>query len=62
LIFRYDEPTNTAGDIDSINYHQEARNVHDEPAHPGGPIKTEVIERSSALRSPASTCRKRRIF
>jgi addiction module HigA family antidote len=26
------------------NYHQEARTAHEEPAHPGDLIKTEVIE------------------
>ena len=30
LIFRYDEETNTGGDIDMIDYHQQARNAHEE--------------------------------
>ena len=37
MIFRYDEPTNTASAIDLIDYHQEARNAHEEPAPSGRP-------------------------
>src|ERR1017187_6616974 len=37
LIFRYDEQTNTASDIDLIDYHQEARNAHEESAPSGRP-------------------------
>jgi len=44
LIFRYDEQTNTAGDIDLIDYHEEAEMPMKNPPHPGDLIKTEVIE------------------
>src|SRR5947209_18822299 len=37
LIFRYDEKTNTASDIDLIDYHWEARNAHEESAPSGRP-------------------------
>jgi len=44
LIFRYDEKTNTASDIDLIDYHWEAEMPMKNPPHPGDLIKTEVIE------------------
>ena len=44
LIFGYEEKTNTASDIDLIDYHQEVRNPMKNPPHPGDLIKTEVVE------------------
>ena len=35
LFFRYDEGANTAGDIDLIDYHEEAHNAHEEPSPSG---------------------------
>ena len=44
LIFHYDKPTNTASDIDLIDYHEEAEMPMKNPPHPGDLIRTEVIE------------------
>jgi proteic killer suppression protein len=44
LIFRYDKQTNTASDIDLIDYHLEARNAHEESAPFGDLIKIEIVE------------------
>jgi toxin HigB-1 len=57
LIFRYDAKMNTARDIDMIDYHQEARNAHEEPAPSGRP------DQNRDRRNPsASTCRMRGRF
>jgi hypothetical protein len=42
LNFRYDEETNTASDIDMIDYHREAAMPMKNPPHPGDLIRTEI--------------------
>src|SRR6202171_1459759 len=44
LIFRYDQETNTASDIDLIDYHWETAMSMKNPPHPGDLIRTEIIE------------------
>src|ERR1022692_2587730 len=44
LIFRYHEETNTASHIDLIDCHQENAMPMKNPPHPGGLIRTEVVE------------------
>ena len=44
LVFHYDEQTNTASDIDLIDYHLEAEMPMKNPPHPGDLIRTEIIE------------------
>jgi hypothetical protein len=44
LIFRYEERTNTASDLDLIDFHAEAEKPVKNPPHPGDLIRTKVIE------------------
>jgi addiction module HigA family antidote len=44
LIFRYDQETNTASDINLIDHHWEITMPMKNPPHPGDLIRTEIIE------------------